>query len=174
MTGKEILSFGARVIIAAMTPSPTHDLADKLLAEGERTLAFFESLGDEAWSRHLYAHDSLWTVRDVLEHLTLAETNLMTIIADVAAGGAGTPEGFDIDSFNRDHTGQLAALDRPALLTAYRTQRAQTAAQARSFGESQLALRGRHPAMGDSSVADMLKMIYLHNAMHVKDVKRLA
>ena len=157
-----------------MTPSPAHNLAEKLLVEGERTAAFFEDLGVEAWSRQLYAHDNLWTVRDALEHLTLAETNLIAIIADVAAGGTGAPDGFDIDAFNRDHTGHLAALHRPALLAAYRTQRARTAELARSLSESQLALRGRHPAMGDASVADMLKMIYLHNAMHVKDVKRLA
>lgn len=157
-----------------MPPSPAQDLSDKLLAEGERTLAFFEGLGDEAWSRHLYSHDAMWTVRDALEHLTMAETSLMTIIADVAAGGAGAPEGFDVDAFNRDHTGHLAAMDRPALLTAYRAQRARTAALARGLSEKQLALRGRHPAMGESSVADMLKMIYLHNAMHIKDVKRLA
>ncbi len=158
----------------APAPATAHDLADKLLAEGERTLAFFESLSDETWSRQLYAHDSLWTVRNALEHLTLAETNLVTIIAGVAAGGQGATEDFDIDGFNREHTSHLAALDRPALLAAYRTQRAQTAALAGSLSESQLALRGRHPAMGDSSVADMLRMIYLHNVMHVKDVKRLA
>jgi Mycothiol maleylpyruvate isomerase N-terminal domain len=157
-----------------MAPSPAHVLSDKLLAEGERTLAFFGDLDDQAWSRPLYAHDNFWTVRDALEHLTMAETNLMTIIAEVAAGGPGAPEGFDVDAFNREHTRHLAALDRPALLTAYRAQRARTAELARGLTESQLALRGRHPAMGDSSVADMLKMIYLHNAMHVKDIKRLA
>ncbi len=59
------------------------------------------------------------------------------------------------------------------LLDIFSGTRQATAVFARGLDDAQLALRGRHPAMGDSSLGDILKMIYLHNTMHVRDIKKL-
>jgi hypothetical protein len=147
--------------------------ADKLLAEGERTLAFFGALSNAHWDAQLYTDGARWTVAQTFEHLIVAERLLSRLIARVAEGGPGAPDDFDIDATNLSKTGVLGSYDRTALTAAYSETRAATAALARGFSAEQLARRGRHPAMGDSSVEDMLKMIYLHNTLHIKDIKRM-
>jgi hypothetical protein len=161
------------IIIPGMTNPASAALADKLLAEGERTTAFFDALSEAAWSHQLYTDGKAWSVALTLEHLILAERQLAQLIERVAGGGSGAPDDFDVDGFNAAQTGALGVTGRPALLANYRAQREATAALARRLDADQLARRGRHPAMGDSSVADMLKMIYLHNTLHIKDIKKL-
>lgn len=157
-----------------MTSPAASALADKLLSEGARILEYFAGLPDETWDKPLYTHETLWHVTEVFEHLILSERTLLALFGQVADGGAGAPADLDIDRFNREHTGDLAGLSRAKLLDAFEAQRAETASFARGLSDEQLARRGRHPALGDSAVGDMLKMIYLHNAMHLKDVKRAA
>jgi uncharacterized damage-inducible protein DinB len=147
--------------------------ADKLRAEGERTLSFFGALSDAHWHAQLYADGACWTVAQTFEHLIVAERLLARLIARVADGGPGAPDDFDIDATNLAKTGALGSDDRAALTAAYAETRAATAAFAGALSAEQLERRGRHPAMGDSSVEDMLKMIYLHNTLHIKDVKRM-
>jgi hypothetical protein len=163
-----------RAIIHSMTSPAASALADKLLSEGARILEYFASMSDELWDMPLYTHEMLWQVTQVFEHLILSERNLLALFKQVAAGGTGAPTDFDIDRFNREHTGDLAGLSRVKLIEAFEAQRAETASFVRGLSDEQLALRGRHPALGVSAVGDMLKMIYLHNAMHLKDVKRAA
>ena len=147
-------------------------LAAKLLSEGERTLTFFQSLPEEAWSKKVYSDGAQWDARETLAHLIQAEASLRVLFKQVVAGGEGAPADFDIDRFNRDRTGRLAALSREELLHRFQHERNKTAEFAAGLTTAQLALRGRHPALGDSSVEEMLKMIYLHNTMHVRDIKK--
>jgi NAD(P)-dependent dehydrogenase (short-subunit alcohol dehydrogenase family) len=148
-------------------------VADKLHTEGERSIAFFTALSDAQWAAQLYTNGACWTVAQTFEHLIMAERLLFKMIARVADGGPGAPEDLDIDDTNLSMTGALGSLERQTLLRAYSETRAATVALARSLDATQLARRGRHPAMGDSSVEDMLKMVYLHNTLHIKDIKRM-
>lgn len=147
-------------------------LAAKLASEGERTREFFEALPEEAWRRLVYSDGAQWDARETLAHLIQAETSLRALFEQVTAGGEGAPADFDIERFNHEHTGQLAQLSRDELLQRYAEERITTVAFASGLTHAQLAMRGRHPAMGDSSIEDMLKMVYLHNSMHVRDIKR--
>ena len=69
-------------------------------------------------------------------------------------------------------TGRFASLSRDELLALYDETRKKTIAFTRALTDEQLDIRARHPAMGDSSLEDMIKMIYLHHQMHVRDVKK--
>jgi DinB superfamily len=157
----------------AAPPSRASQLAQKLISEGERTTTFFSGLPAEVWGQPLYPGPPVWHVRDALEHLVLAEQSLREMIRNVSTGGPGAPVDFDIDRFNHENLGRLAGLDRDALLAQYSTTREDSAAFAATLSEAQLEQRGRHPAMGDSAVSDMLKMLYLHNTLHIKDIKKL-
>jgi hypothetical protein len=147
-------------------------LAEKLASEGEKTLAFFKELPDNAWTRQIFADGAQWDVRGVFEHLTLSEASLRKLFENVIQGGEGTSSSFDVDGFNRKHTGRLAAQTREQLFEHYARSRQATVAFTRLLSDEQLALRGWHPALGDSSVEGMIKMIYLHHTMHMHDVKK--
>jgi hypothetical protein len=148
-------------------------LAEKLVAEGQRTSSFFEALDDAVWSHVLYEGPPRWDVGQTFEHLTLAEEELLALISRVAAGGEGAPLDFNIDLRNAERLEKSGVWARDDAFIRYRAQRAATSERVAQFSDHELARRGRHPAMGDSSVADMCKMIYLHNTLHIKDIKRL-
>jgi hypothetical protein len=39
--------------------------------------------------------------------------------------------------------------------------------------ESDLELQGRHPFLGMTSIREMVKMLYLHNQIHYRDLKKV-
>lgn len=147
-------------------------LADKLVGEAEKTLAFFRSLPEEAWNVQIYEDGAMWRVRDVFEHLCISEHSLRRLFERVLATGQGAPEGFDVDAFNKEKTGRFASLSRDELFALYAETRRATIAFTQGLTDEQFAIRARHPAMGDASLEDMIKMIYLHHQMHMRDVKK--
>jgi hypothetical protein len=148
-------------------------LADKLTSEGERTLAFFRALPVEAWSKRTYVEGPGWTVRDTFEHLILSEQTLQQLFEQIVREGRGVAEGFSVDAFNAAHTGELAALSWDDLQARYAETRRRTAAFTRDLTDEQLSIRARHPALGDSTLEEMLKLIHLHHTMHVRDVRKM-
>ena len=148
-------------------------LADKLLSEGERTLTYFRNLPADARHMPLYIDGTTWTVRDAFEHLVISEESLQLLFEQVARAGLGVDEGFSTDQFNAEHTGDLAALSWDGLQARYMTTRQRTAAFTRGLSDAQLAIRARHPALADATLEEMLKLIYLHHSMHMRDIKRI-
>lgn len=158
------------ISIMSIQPNAAAALADKLAAEGERVAAFFAAHAERA-DAPIYADGAAWSLRQTLEHLVLSERGLLQAFGDVAAGGPGAPESMDIEAFNREQTDALAALSYAALGEAFLAQRSATVAFTRALSDEQLARRGRHPALGEASLTEMLKMIVLHGGMHMRDVR---
>ncbi len=148
-------------------------LAEKLHSEGEKTLSFFQSLPTEAWTKRVYADGASWNVRGVFEHLSISEHTLRLVFEQIVATGVGSPEGYDVNGFNHEKTGRFATLSLEGLSELYANTRMKTVAFARELSDDQLAIRARHPALGDTSLEEMLKLVYLHNLMHTRDVKKV-
>ncbi len=154
-------------------PNTATQLAEKLRSEGEKTLAYYESLPKGAWDTLVFGDGAMWTVRGVFEHLCISEHTLRRLFEEIVNGGMGAPEGFDINAYNQEKTGRFATLSREEMFNLYRETRAKTIEFTQGLTDDQLALRGRHPAMGDSSLEEQIKMIYLHHTMHARDVRRV-
>lgn len=120
----------------------------------------------------IYADGAQWSTRDILEHLVISEQEMQRLRAQIIEIEVGAPDGFDIDAYNLNETGRFAALSIEELLALFANTRQNTALDARRMNETQLARRGRHPAMGDSSIEDIFKIIYLHNTMHIRDIRK--
>jgi uncharacterized damage-inducible protein DinB len=163
---------GGRFIIHAVFSSTANTLADKLISEGERTAAFFAALPAERRHTPVYSDGAAWSVRHTLEHLILSERSLLLVFRAVAAGAPGAPTDVDVEAFNRDHTDDFAHLSFDELVQAFRAQRRETTEFARSLADADLARRGHHPALGDASLLEMLRLVPLHNAMHLRDVRK--
>jgi len=147
-------------------------LRQRLSDEGEQTADFFAGLAAGIWSHPVYAAGPAWHVRDVLAHFVSAERVYLHYMRDRVAGGSGVPRDFDIDAFNAAQTEALAGQSPAQLLEAFRQVRQQTCAFVAGLKPEDLDLIGYHPWFGDESLRFLLKLIYRHPMLHVRDIRR--
>jgi hypothetical protein len=130
----------------------------------------FESLEPEEWDVMLYEEPYPWSVRDLLAHFVSAESGLLRLAQDVAAGGPGAPDGFDYDAFNASEQERLAHVPRERLLADLIAARQSTLTWVEELEASALDRTGRHPALGVISVETFINAIYGHQLMHMRDL----
>jgi hypothetical protein len=147
-------------------------IVKRLTEEGEAALAFFNELAEADWERRIYTEGSQWTVRQILCHFCSAEAGFLRLARDILTGGDGAPEGMDIDEFNADEVGAMAERTPADLLPEFERLRAETVALARGMGEADFERAGRHPFFGHTSLEKLLKLVYRHNMLHLRDVRR--
>ena len=138
-----------------------------------KTTETLAGLSPGQWQAVLYP-DPPWTVHDLLAHFVSAEERLLELAQDVAASGAGAPEGFDFDAFNAEETVRLAEASPEVLLAALDAARRRTLDWVRTLADSQLDLFGRHPALGQVTLETMITAIYGHQLLHMRDLARIA
>jgi uncharacterized protein (TIGR03083 family) len=151
----------------------TDSLVRKLRVEGEALQARLAALPSEAWETPVYSEGQVWTARDVLAHLVSAERGHQRLIANVAAGGPGSPPDLNVDAYNRHHVAALAERSPADLLADLRAVRADSVALVSGLSDDDLARRGNHPALGsDTALADFIRIIFMHGKMHLRDLAR--
>jgi hypothetical protein len=58
------------------------------------------------------------------------------------------------------------------LIEQYREVRARSVAWVSGLNESELEISGRHPFLGQTVIREMIKMLYIHNLTHYRDMKK--
>lgn len=149
-------------------------LAERLRAEGDKTLQLFQSLTPQQWQTVVYSEGSPWTMKSVLVHFVTAEKGFLKILPDIAAGGPGTSEDFDIDRFNASQQEKSKGFTPQELLDQFREVRATMAAWVASLTPADLEKTGRHPFLGHATLSEMIKLVYRHNQIHLRDLRRTA
>jgi uncharacterized protein (TIGR03083 family) len=146
-----------------------HPLLDRLNKSRARLLAAIESLTESDLDRPA-AGD--WTIRQILSHLITSEEDHRRVAEVILCGEIERlPREFALDEHNARRLAELGRLDRDALLAALAEQRAQTVRLLESLDEPALERRGPHPALGDMSVGDILRIIAVHEARHLRDIE---
>lgn len=153
--------------------SETDQLAQKLTSEGERLAAFFESLDEQQWKTEVYTEGSIWTIRNILAHLVTAERAFVKLFAAVREGGPGVSEDFSIDRYNARQQEKSSGLSAQELLAQYRAVRAEMVTFVSGLDDTELEKIGRHPYLQKTSLREMIKMVYLHNQIHYRDLKKV-
>jgi uncharacterized damage-inducible protein DinB len=148
------------------------ELTEKLKAEGEKTTAVFADLGDEQWHREVYTEGTTWTIRNILAHFVTSERGLVKLFEQIRQGGAGSPDDFSIDRYNAAMQERTKGATPGELLEQYRQVRADSIAWVSGLQESDLEITGRHPFLGETDIREMIKMLYIHNLTHLRDMKR--
>jgi uncharacterized protein (TIGR03083 family) len=146
-------------------------LGQRLSSEGERTAAFFAGLASEMWEAPVYSTGPGWHVRDVLAHFVSAERGYLHYMRETVAGGPGVPRDFDIDAFNAVQVEALSAQTPEQLLEAFRTVRRQTCEFVQTLRPTDLDRIGYHPWFGEESLGFLLKLIYRHPMLHLRDAR---
>lgn len=154
-------------------PETPERLAERLSSESQKTVEFFRSLSPAQWDCIVYTDGPVWTARHLLAHFVSAEQALKRLVEDVYAGGAGTPEDFDIDGFNAGEVAELVRRTPDALLHEFKASRLAFIALVTQMETADLANRGRHPFLGWVALEDMIKMLYRHDQIHLRDLRRL-
>ena len=148
------------------------DLAEKLKSEGERFVTIFSGLTDAQWQADVYTEGAVWTVRNVLAHFVTSERGLVKLFEQIRQGGAGAADDFSIDRFNAGQQEKTKDLTPLELLEQYKSVRATSVTWVSGLQESDLEIVGRHPFLGQTTMREMVKMLYLHNQIHYRDLKK--
>lgn len=148
------------------------ELAEKLKSEGEKFAAIFDGLGDDQWQTEVYTEGTTWTIRNVLSHFVTSERGLLKLFEQIRQGGPGSSEEFSIDRYNANMQARTKDLTPQELLEQYKSIRADSIAWTSSLSETDLEIQGRHPFLGMTTIREMIKMLYLHNQLHYRDMKK--
>ena len=125
-----------------------------------------------ALDQQVYQTGSLWSVHDILAHFVSAEESFGILIENIAAGGDGAPRSLDIDEFNEDEVPGLAVNSSDYLLARFEQARLHTVASVEVLENGDLERVGYHPWFGEVELRKMLKLIYRHNMIHLRDIRR--
>ena len=148
-------------------------LAEKLQSEGEKFYSFFGGLTDEQWKTEVYTEGTTWTLRNVLSHFATSERGLVKLFEGIRQGGPGVTDDFSIDRYNASQQEKTDDLSPQELLELYKSIRAGTVEWVLTLDESDLQKTGRHPFLGQTNMLEMIKMLYLHDQIHYRDVRKV-
>jgi uncharacterized damage-inducible protein DinB len=162
-----MLFTGGELIMTEVT-----DLAEKLKTEGDRFVSIFSSITDDQWDQEIYTEGTTWSIRNVLSHFVTSERGLIKLFEQIRQGGAGAAGDFSIDRYNaamQERTKELPVAD---LLEQYKQVRANSIAWVSSLKDDELEIIGRHPFLQMTTIREMIKMLYIHNMTHYRDMKK--
>ena len=148
------------------------ELAEKLKAEGEKFSGIFYGLTDDQWKAEVYTEGETWSIRNVLSHFYTSERGLVKMFQSIVQGGVGAGNDFSIDSYNAAQQEKTKDLPVAELLEKYKSIRAETITWVMGLKESNLELTGHHPFLGETTIREMIKMLYIHNQAHYRDFKK--
>jgi len=152
--------------------TPCGRLATRLRLSERATREFFGGLNADDWDQTVYREDSQWSVRAILAHFVSAERAMRELLQDILAGKPGAPPDFNIDEFNRTEVEILELQDPQTLLNDFTEARAATVEITERMNTDDMQRRGCHPWLGYASVSNIIKLIYLHNQIHERDIRR--
>jgi hypothetical protein len=144
----------------------------RLAEEGDKMIAFFDSLPESDWDQRVYTTGSGWRIRQILAHFISSELAYQQAIQDVIQGGQGASDDLDIDRFNERETAALSLKPVPYLIEALRLCRADTIRIAMTLDDSDLTRTANHPWFGKKELGWFFKLLYRHQAMHLSDVRK--
>lgn len=148
-------------------------LVERLSSEGQKTVEFFRLLTAEQLEQTLYVDGSRWKVRQLLAHFVTAEEGIQKLIEGVLAGGEGVAENFDINLFNERHVARLIDTPLEELMQRFDAVRQASIQLVDKMTPPDLLRTGRHPYLGIAPLEEMLKLLYRHNQIHQRDVRKL-
>ena len=153
--------------------SEVAELAEKLKSEGEKFVGIFSGLTDTQWGVEVYTEGATWTIRNVLAHFVTSERGLIKLFESIRQGGGGVADDFSIDRYNEAQQQKTKELAPAELLEQYKAVRENSVAWVSGLKDEELEITGRHPFLEMTTIREMVKMLYLHNQLHYRDLKKV-
>jgi len=147
-------------------------LVERLRASSSRTREFFQAIEPDQWYAQVYTEGACWTVRHILAHFVVTEASIARLVKYILEGNPGVPADFDIDQFNEREVNCFSKLPAEMVLQRFEERRAEMIALVSQMSDADLDRQGRHPWLGMTSVEEMIKLMYLHNQIHQRDIRK--
>ena len=153
-------------------PKSPQFLIKRLRSEGSKMTEFFAGLDDSAWAKTVYTEGGEWTIRNVLAHFVTAEKAFLKLFPNIVDGGEGVSKDFSVDRYNARQQEKTEELSPSELLIKFQDVRAKMATWVETLNEEDLQKEGRHPFLGETTVEEMIKLVYRHNQIHYRDMRK--
>lgn len=148
-------------------------LAERLKVEGAKMYAIFAALTPEQWQAEVYTEGETWTIRNVLAHFVTAERAFVQLFENIRDGGSGASEDFDIDRYNASQQKKSQQATPQELLQQYAGVRKEMIDLVSAMTADDLQKQGRHAFLGVTTLTEMIKMVYRHNQIHLRDLRKI-
>lgn len=151
--------------------SPADKIVPKMQATREELLSCLENL-DQAmltWR----PPDGNWSIRENLAHLADAERAHRRFVMAVLEDRATHIEGFNLDGWNEEHVARRAGQSINEIRDALFAEREESLAFIETIPADAWDKQGEHPALGQVSVTQVVKVIGVHERMHLKEIRKL-
>ena len=153
-----------------------NDRRTVIIAELEKNLddsiAFFKSLSPDELSIQVYQDGAQWTVQQVLAHFITIENSMQWLFKDILAGGPGSPEGFDVERFNRTQPKKLDGKTVDELIAQFKSVRNETISIVSSMSDADFDREGRHAFHGHGKLERFIRWAYEHVGLHLEDLRK--
>jgi uncharacterized damage-inducible protein DinB len=146
-------------------------IKDKLTAARSKLLEATVGLTEEAWDWQPF--DGRWSIRLTLAHVGSAQWSHLEVARSLAMGGEIEIPDFDLDTWNAAAVTQRLDWSVDQVLADLVAAQEATFAFLDGVDRLTLARRGSHPALGEVSVGQVLRIMGLHDSLHRRDVLQL-
>jgi hypothetical protein len=147
-------------------------IIEDLEKESRKTVAFYRSLQPEQLSLQVYHGEPYWNVRQVLAHFITIERSMQWLFLNMLEGGAGSPEDFDLDRYNRNQPAKLDGFSLDDLIARFTAVRRETIAIVDGMEDTDLEREGRHVFFGHGKLERFVSWASEHERRHKEDVRK--
>ena len=148
-------------------------LIDKLISSGQKTRNFFQTIEGDDWYQQIYTEGANWSVHHILAHFVVTEVSIARLVKFILQGNSGVPEDFDIDTYNEKEVNCFAKLPNDMILQRFMERRGETIQTVMDMSDADLTTEGRHPWLGIVPIEEMIKLMYRHNQIHQRDIRKI-
>ena len=142
----------------------------ELIKNLEDAITFFRSLSPDELSIQVYQDGAQWTVQQVLAHFITIERSMQWLFKNILSGGPGSPEGFDVERFNRTQPKKYDGKTIDELIAEFRSVRNETIAIVDAMTDADFDREGRHAFHGHGKLERFVIWAYEHVALHLEDL----
>ena len=154
-----------------MATDETQKIEGKIVAARSRLLAAAEGLDKEGWEWQ--PDDNTWSARMTLAHVGSAQWDHLQVVRRLIAGEPTNLPDFDLDTWNAAAVAKRATWPVEQVLADLEAAQEATLALLGNMDDEALAITGTHPALGEVSVQQVLRIIPLHDSMHRREILKL-
>jgi uncharacterized damage-inducible protein DinB len=146
-------------------------LIDKLASAREEILQTIEGLDEGAltWK----PGDGRWSTKETLAHLASAEGSHRQVAQAIAAGQTVDVPDFNLDTWNAARVAERRQQSIEEILKEMAAERQRTLSVLQDLENEALDRQGHHPALGETTVLKVFRIIPIHERWHLKDIKQL-